>query len=94
MPATLLLRQRIVLDEAVFVEMIVWRVPSPVRGSDHAFKYSLAYVETGACVLRYDNEPGKGDHRHEGATETAYTFVSVDRLIRDFWADVDARRKP
>ncbi len=94
MPATLLLRQRIVLDEAAFVEMIVWRVPSPVRGSDHAFKYSLAYVEAGVCVLRYDNEPGKGDHRHAGSTESSYAFASVDRLIRDFWADVDARRTP
>ncbi len=82
------------LDEAAFVEMVVWRVPSPVRGSDHAFKYSLAYVEAGVCVLRYDNEPGKGDHRHEGGAEAAYAFASVDRLIEDFWAEVDARRKP
>lgn len=30
-----------------------------------ASKYSLARVADGACVLRYDNEAGKGDHRHD-----------------------------
>jgi hypothetical protein len=42
----------------------------------------------GECVLRYDNESGKGDHRHTGGKETAYVFVSVDQLLDDFLADV------
>lgn len=58
----------------------------------HAFKYSLAYVIAGACVLRYDNEPGKGDHKHVGKTETAYRFTTPKRLIADFWRDVDEWR--
>jgi len=41
------------------------------------------------CVLRYDNEAGKGDHRHVDATETAYAFTTPDRLLADFWKDVD-----
>ena len=39
-------------------------------------------------MLRYDNEPGKGDHRHLGVTEQPYAFVSVDQLLDDFLADV------
>ena len=92
-PATLILRQRVVLDETAFVEMLVWRVPSPVKGSAHGFKYSLAYVEAGACVVRYDNEAGKGDHRHIRKREHRYVFTTVDRLLEDFWADVDTWRK-
>jgi len=40
-------------------------------------------------VLRYDNEAGKGDHRHAGKTERPYGFTTYDRLLADFWADVD-----
>jgi hypothetical protein len=56
-------------------------------------KYRLALVVSGKCVLRYDNEAGKGDHRHVGPVETAYEFKSYERLLSDFWADVEAWRR-
>ena len=87
MKAELLMRERRVL-EAGFVEVVVWRVPEPLSGSAHNLKYRLAYVVGGECVLRYDNEAGKGDHRHVGGKEMRYVFVSVDRLLDDFLADV------
>jgi hypothetical protein len=40
----------------------------------------------------YDNERGKGDHRHFQATETAYAFSTVGQLMADFWSDVRALR--
>jgi hypothetical protein len=40
----------------------------------------------------YDNERGKGDHRHVGGTETAYRFAGVEQLIADFLADVREQR--
>lgn len=42
------------------------------------------------CVLRYDNEAGKGDHRHVGERDTPYVFFSIDQLLDDFLADVAA----
>jgi hypothetical protein len=39
-------------------------------------------------VLRYDNERGKGDHRHSTTTEEPYVFLTPDRLMSDFEADV------
>ncbi|EGG79231.1 hypothetical protein SXCC_00087 [Gluconacetobacter sp. SXCC-1] len=36
------------------MEIVVWHVPVPVRGSAHRFKYRLAFVADGACVIRYD----------------------------------------
>lgn len=92
MKAELLLRERIILAENAFAEIRVWRVPSPVRGSAHAYKYALAYVVGGICVLRYDNEAGKGDHRHLGSAETPYRFTTPERLLADFWEDVDRWR--
>ena len=71
-----------------FVEMVVWVVPGPVRGSAHEYKYRFAYVLDGECVLRYDNEAGKGDHKHVGRREIPYKFVSVPQLLADFMTDV------
>lgn len=58
----------------------------------HGYKYALAYVVAGVCVLRCDNEAGKGDHTHIGPTETPYHFTTPDRLLADFWQNVDQWR--
>lgn len=88
MKAMLLLRTRIAYSEAAFAELVLWRVPKPVAGSTHTFKYRLAYIIDGKCVVRYDNEVGKGDHRHFGEKESAYTFETPDKLVADFQRDI------
>lgn len=88
MKAELLISERRMITDEAFAELKIWKVPAPVRGSQHGFKYSLAYVVSGECVLRYDNEAGKGDHRHVNGIETPYPFESIDRLVDDFFADV------
>jgi hypothetical protein len=65
--------ERHVLAEDAFAEIVIWRLPHPAKGSTHRFKYRLAMIVAGECVLRYDNEKGKGDHRHAGDVETVYT---------------------
>ena len=92
MKAELLLHERHQLKADAFAELRIWRVPEPVRGSDHDLKYALAFVVAGICVLRYDNEAGKGDHRHIGEIETNYTFSTPAKLLADFWNDVDQWR--
>ena len=89
MKAEPLMRERRVLRSG-FIEVIVWRLPEPLSGSVHSLKYRLAYVVEGECVLRYDNEAGKGDHRHVGTQQMPYVFVSVDQLLDDFLADAAA----
>lgn len=88
MRATPLLHERLILDDAAFVELVVWKLDRPLTGCRHPFKYRLAYVVRGLCVVRYDNEAGKGDHRHFGKREQSYAFTSVEALQADFWADV------
>lgn len=89
MKAGLLLHERHVVAPEAFVELRIWAVPTPVEGSAHLFKYSLALVDQGECVMRYDNEAGKGDHRHIGKAEEPYRFTTHERLLADFWKDVD-----
>jgi hypothetical protein len=92
MRATLLLDERHQFDTAAFVALRVWQVPSPVRGSQHAYKYALAYIVDEVCVLRCDNEAGKGVHLHIGNRETEYSFTTPENLLADFWRDVDEWR--
>lgn len=93
MKAKLLLRERHQVATDAFVDLKVWQVPHPVRGSSHVFKYALAYVIAGECVLRYDNESGKGDHRHRGTEQVPYEFSTPAQLLADFWSDVDRWRR-
>ena len=89
MDAQLMLNERHILSEKAFVEMVVWRVPSAASGSRHDFKYRLALIVDGHCVLRYDNESGKGDHKHLGDAEIPYAFTIPAALLDEFWSDVD-----
>ena len=89
MKAVQLISTRIPYSEWAFAELVLWRLLKPVEGSAHGFKYRLAYVVRGECVLRYDNEVGKGDHRHFGQTESEYTFTAPDQLIADFQRDIE-----
>ena len=92
MKATQLLDSRIVYAEEMFAELVIWQLQEPVAGATHQYKYRLAYVVRGECVLRYDNEAGKGDHRHFGNDQSQYVFRSVDRLVDDFLDDVERWR--
>jgi len=88
MKAVLLLRRRVVVAPDAFIEAVVWQVPKPVPPSSHGFKYRLAYVVGGRCVLRYDNERGKGGHRHTETAEEDYDFTTPEKLMADFHADI------
>lgn len=87
MPATPILSDKQAFG-AGFVEIVIWQVPRPVSPSGHPFKYRLVYVVQGNRMMGYDNERGKGDHRHLGDIESPYAFVDVATLLRDFWKDV------
>jgi Family of unknown function (DUF6516) len=93
MKAISLLRERISLDADSFVELVVWKLPQPLSGSAHDFKYRLALVCGNDCVMRYDNEAGKGDHKHVREVEVDYAFQGLEQLQSDFWADVERWRQ-
>ncbi len=89
MKAVNLVSTRIAYSASAFADLVLWRLAEPVAGSAHPFKYRLAYVVAGKCVLRYDNEVGKGDHRHVGGKEHSYAFTTPEQLIADFQRDIE-----
>lgn len=89
MKATLLFRDKKRLANGAVMEMVVWELPQPTADRPHGLKYRLYLGRDGKCLVRYDNESGKGDHRHVGdQEEQPYRFVSFDRLLVDFMRDV------
>jgi hypothetical protein len=88
MKAELLFYRRRLFDDGHIMEMTMWRVPQPVPPTTHGLKHSLFYGRPGARLVGYDNERGKGDHRHFLDREGPYQWLGVDRLIGDFLADV------
>lgn len=86
------MRQRATLDDDSFLEIVIWELPKPLAGSSHRYKYRLALVSENICVLRYDNEAGKGDHKHEEGQEQEYEFGGIDRLLADFFGDIELWR--
>jgi hypothetical protein len=92
MKARLITRFKDVTPEGGVIELVVWRVPEPVHPSGHGFKCRAAYAVDGVRVVGFDNERGKGDHCHVRGVERRYIFVSVEQLIEDFIAAVDAAR--
>lgn len=72
------------------IEVVIWLLSEPVPGSAHTFKYRLFYgTLSGVCIVRYDNERAKGDHRHVGDQEEPYCFTTLRKLIDDFEDDTE-----
>lgn len=88
MKATRAYYDRAEYPDGAIVEMTIWRVLEPVVGSTHHFKYRLFYGLPGKRIVGYDNERGKGDHRHYNGKEQPYLFTTVETLIADFLSDV------
>ena len=88
MKAVLLVHTKEVRDDGSIVEVVVWELAQPLPPSIHRFKYRLFYGTPGTDRVRYDNERGKGDHRHVGGGESPYLFSSINRLLDDFERDI------
>ena len=86
--ATLILHRKRRYDDGAILELKLWQVPAAVPGSGHLFKYSLFYGSGEHRLVGYDNEAGKGDHRHYGDQEEAYVFTTFRQMLADFLADV------
>ena len=92
MAAEPIVRAKEVRDDGSLVEIVIWRLTQPLAPCQHRYKYRLYFGADGHCRVRYDNERGKGDHRHVSGMEQPYRFVSLSRLLDDFQHDVETWR--
>jgi hypothetical protein len=88
MSARLIARAKEIRDDGSIVEIVVWSLDSPLPPCQHCYKYRLFFGIAGDCRVRYDNERGKGDHRHVGASEEECLITTLETLLADFERDV------
>jgi hypothetical protein len=81
-----------VLPDGSIIEMVIWKLPAPEPGRPHGLKYRLFFGRDGERIVGYDNERGKGDHRHRNGREEPYKFKTVEALVTDFLRDVKRAR--
>ncbi|MDT0176481.1 DUF6516 family protein [Enterobacter sp. BRE11] len=93
MPAVELMNRRIQIADNAFATIRILQVAPAILGSKHQYKYSLAYIVEGVCVMRYNNERGKGDHKHIGDREYPVLFTSIENLIASFQNDISLLRR-
>lgn len=91
MRATLLAKSKELRDDGAIVEVVIWELPQPLPPSAHHYKYRLYFGWPGRELVRYDNERGKGDHRHVEGVELPYAFTTLEQLLEDFEADLRER---
>ena len=87
--ASLVIDRKITFDRGAIAQIIVWELPVPLVGSLHRYKYRLYFGKGGVCIVRFDNEQGKGDHRHIAGVEESYSFSDIPTLLDDFWIEVE-----
>lgn len=89
MAAELIAHAKEIRDDGTIVEIVVWRLDAPLAPCRHLYKYRLFFGSARGDRVRYDNERGKGDHRHIEGREEAYKFSSIEQLLDDFQSDVE-----
>ncbi len=92
MRAIQVIKAKEVREDETIIEVVVWQLPASLEPCTHKYKYRLFYGVPGICRVRYDNELGKGDHRHFNERETPYQFISLEALILDFQRDIEQWR--
>lgn len=92
MKAALIIRDRRILADGAIIEVVVWQVPAPVPPTTHGLKYRLFYGKDGQRIVGFDNERGKGDHKHVLGVESLYDFTTLAQLLDDFEAEIVAIR--
>jgi hypothetical protein len=94
MPARLIYREKFMYADGAIREMVLWQLPEKTADKPYGLKYRLyCGFPDGTCLVRYDNETGKGDHRHRGGREEAYQFNDVETLVADFLQDIEKVRR-
>ena len=94
MAARLLYREKYIYSDGAIREMVLWQLSRKTPDRPHGLKYRLyCGLGDGTCLVRFDIESGKGDHKHVGSQEESYYFNDVETLVADFLAEIEKARR-
>jgi hypothetical protein len=91
--AKLVYQNKLIYSDGSIMQIVIWKLPKRTSERPHGLKYRLYYGDSdGNCIIRYDNEVGKGDHKHHYDQQQDYEFVTAKKLIEDFLKDINEAR--
>lgn len=94
MKAELIYQEKYIYADGAVREMVLWQLPEKTSDRPHGLKYRLYYgLKDGTCLVRYDNESGKGDHKHTLGREQIFQFKDVETLVSDSLEEIEKARK-
>lgn len=94
MRARLIYREKFIYADGAIREMVLWQLPKRTAEKPYGLKYRLYYgLADGTCLVGYDNETKKGDHRPWRDQEESYQFTDVETLVADFLKDIEKARR-
>ncbi len=93
MKARKVLHKKTKFEDGAIREMVIWQLSETTKNRPHGIKYRLYYGKEGQRLVGYDNETGKGDHRHFLGKEFPYKFENVEKLLADFKDDIQSVRQ-
>jgi hypothetical protein len=82
------LSRKLANNDGSILQLVIWELPEPLIGSSHCYKYRFYFGRDGIPIVRYDNERGKGDHRHYEGKQEFYIYIDLDTLLQDFLNDL------
>lgn len=89
-----MLHRKICDHDGSITEAVIWQLPAATDERPHGLKYRLYHGNAaGQCLVRYDNEHGRGDHKHLGEEVVNYRFKSVECLMNDFQKDIQKMKR-
>ena len=77
------------------IDMRIYQIPQR-EAYEEGVKYALTFAhlnpftgEFEGDYLRYDNYKGHGHHKHIKGKREVYDFEDIDKLIKDFYSDLE-----
>jgi hypothetical protein len=77
MKARKVMDDKLVLADGRLIQRLVWQLPEATAERPHGLKYRLYCGREGRCIVRYDNETGKGDHVHYGEDDERHPLLNL-----------------
>jgi len=94
MKAKLIYQEKFIYADGAIREMVLWQLPRETSDRPYGLKYRLYYgLDDGTCLVRYDNESDKGDHKHIEGREESFHFEDAETLVADFLEEIEKARK-
>jgi hypothetical protein len=75
-------KDRVILSDNLFIEM-------DIKKMGQEYKFSIVLIKDNKRVFGFDNHESKPAHKHVGNKIYSYDFKGIDKLVEDFYEELE-----